>query len=436
MNWRLRQPAKVARPVKAAVKGIAVADTIVAAATEAVEAVIATEALLVAAVDAAAIVVLLVAADAAAIAGDAGKAIHPKSINRARRRVRSIAGLSSFLHVTQPPSIASMRYLVAFGHAARAGEQQAVEGGMSEVVVQPVRSRAEQKQFLELPWSIYRNYPNWIPPLRQTQQELVGFVKHPFYEDAQAQAFLATINGKPVGRVHAIMHYTYFRRYGERRGYFGFFESIDDTAVSRALFQAAKAWFAANDVHAFRGPINPSLNYECGLLIEGFDLPPTFMMTYNPPYYPRLVEDFGFQKVQDLFSFYGQADMLAGLDKKLEFVVRECTRRFDIKVRQLNKRRFVEEVKMFLNIYNLSLVGTWGFTPMSDAEVQHAAESMRHLIVPEMTTVAEVDGRPVGALFGLLDFNPRIKAIDGRLFPFGFLRLLWNKRGIKKSAAD
>jgi GNAT superfamily N-acetyltransferase len=303
---------------------------------------------------------------------------------------------------------------------------------MADVVVKPVQTRTEQRQFLELPWEIYKPYPAWIPPLRQNVKELVGFAKHPFYDDAKAQAFIAYKDGRPAGRVLAIMHYPYFRRYKERRGYFGFFESIDDLAVSRALFQSAKDWLAANDVHAMRGPINPSLNYECGLLLDAFDQPPTFMMTYNPPYYEKLIEDFGFTKVQDLFSFYGRADMLSGLDKKLAFVVQECTRRFDIKLRPINTRRFVEEVKMFLDIYNQSLVGTWGFTPMSEKEIEHAAESMRFLIVPEMTAVAEVGGRPVGALFGLLDFNPRIKQIDGRLFPFGFLRLLWNKRGIKK----
>lgn len=303
---------------------------------------------------------------------------------------------------------------------------------MSEVVVKPVQSRAEQEDFLKLPWSIYKDTPQWVPPLRQNQKELVGFAKHPFYDDAKAQAFIAYRGRQPVGRVHAIMHYPFFRRYKERRGYMGFFESIDDLEVSQALFQAAKGWLASNDVHAMRGPINPSLNYECGLLIEGFDLPPTFMMTYNPPYYAKLIEDFGFTKVQDLYSFYGRTETLSSLDKKLEFVVRECTRRFDIKLRTLNTRRFVDEVKMFLDIYNQSLVGTWGFTPMSEKEIEHAAGSMRHLIVPEMTTVAEINGRPVGAQFGLLDYNPRIKQIDGRLFPFGFLRLLWNKRGIKK----
>jgi GNAT superfamily N-acetyltransferase len=303
---------------------------------------------------------------------------------------------------------------------------------MSAVVVEPVTTNKQQQDFLQLPWTIYKNTPAWIPPLRQNQKELVGFAKHPFYDDAKAQAFIAYQNGKPVGRVHAIMHYPFFRRYKERRGYFGFFESIDDTAVARALFQAAKDWLAASDVHAMRGPINPSLNYECGLLLDAFDKPPTFMMTYNQPYYARLVEDFGFTKVQDLYSFYGRVEMLSGLDQKLAFVVRECTRRFDIKLRRLNKKNFVNEVKMFLDIYNQSLVGTWGFTPMSEKEIEHAAESMRYLIVPEMTTVAEIGGRPVGAVFGLLDYNPRIKAIDGRLFPFGFLRLLWNKRAIKK----
>jgi GNAT superfamily N-acetyltransferase len=303
---------------------------------------------------------------------------------------------------------------------------------MSDVVVKPVETRAERKQFLHLPWEIYKDNPVWVPPLRRNQEELLGFRHHPFYDDAKGQAFLALKDGQPVGRVHAIMHYPFFRRYKERRGYFGFFESIDDVNVSRALFEAARHWFAQHDVYAIRGPINPSLNYECGLLIEGFDIPPTFMMTYNQPYYPELVEDAGFEKTQDMYSFWGHVDMLKGLDEKLAFVVHECTRRFDIKLRSLDKRRFVQEVRMFLDIYNQSLVGTWGFTPMSEGEIAHAAEAMKYLIVPEMTTVAEIDGRPVGALFGLLDYNPRIKAINGRLFPFGFLRLLWNKKQIKK----
>jgi GNAT superfamily N-acetyltransferase len=124
--------------------------------------------------------------------------------------------------------------------------------------------------------------------------------------------------------------------------------------------------------------------------------------------------------------------MLDTLDKKLDFVVQEATRRFGVKTRRLDRKRFREEVHTFLDIYNRSLDGSWGFTPLSNAEVDHLAASLQQLIVPEMTSVAEVDGRVVGAVFGLLDYNPRIRAIDGRLFPFGFIRLLSNRRGIKR----
>jgi hypothetical protein len=144
------------------------------------------------------------------------------------------------------------------------------------------------------------------------------------------------------------------------------------------------------------------------------------------------VETYGFRKVQDMYAFWGHVNMLEQLDKKLAFIVEESTRRFNIKPRSINAQRFTEEVHAFLNLYNQSLGSTWGFTPMSAGEVNHMAKSLKMLIVPELTSVAEVDGRMVGASFALLDYNPRIKQINGRLFPFGFLRLLWNKRGMKR----
>jgi GNAT superfamily N-acetyltransferase len=156
------------------------------------------------------------------------------------------------------------------------------------------------------------------------------------------------------------------------------------------------------------------------------------MMTYNKPYYDRLIQGAGFVKSEDMVAFWGHVEMLQGLDQKVAFVTEESIRRFQIQLRPLNRKNFMEEVKMFLHIYNESLGGTWGFTPLSDGEIAHAAKSLRHLIVPEMTTVAEIDGKPVAAVFGLLDYNPRIKQIDGRLFPFGFLRLLWNRKGLKR----
>lgn len=303
---------------------------------------------------------------------------------------------------------------------------------MSSLVVEPVASRRQRKQFLEFPWRHYRGDPNWVPPLRQNQKELVGFARHPFYDDAQAQAFLATRDGEVCGRVLALVNRAHNRRYDEKRGFFGFFEATDDRAVGDALFDAACRWLREQGMTDVRGPVNPSLNYECGLLVEGFDSPPTFMMTYNKPYYGALVEGYGFAKVQDLYAYWGHVDMLKSLDAKLAFVAREAAERFHIHVRPFNPRRFRQELDAFLHIYNESLVDTWGFVPLSKAEVKHMGAGLKHLIVPELAIIAEVDGRPVGSTFGLLNYNPRIKEMDGRLFPFGFLKLLRRRRELKR----
>jgi GNAT superfamily N-acetyltransferase len=303
---------------------------------------------------------------------------------------------------------------------------------MSKLVVKPVTSRAEQKQFINFPWKLYEGDANWVPPLLMEHRGLLGYRHHPFHDVAEMQTFLATRDGVVCGRVAALVHHLYNERSGEKRGFFGFFESIDDAEVAGRLFDAARDWLAQRGMQSMRGPANPSLNYECGLLVEGFDSPPTFMMTYNKPYYARLLLDWGFEKSQDMFAFWGHIDMVSTLDKKLWFIVREAKERFNVTVRPMDRRRFGEEVQMFLNVYNASLEGSWGFTPLSADEIKVLAAGLKHLIAPELAVVAEVEGRPIGACLGLLDYNPRIKAINGRLFPFGFLRLMTNKRAIKK----
>ena len=303
---------------------------------------------------------------------------------------------------------------------------------MAELTIKPVETRKERRQFVDLAWTINRDDENWIPPLRRNLEELVGFRKHPFHDFATVRNWLAWRDGQPVGRITGIVNPTHNAKYGEQRGFFGFFESVDDQEVANGLFDAVRAWLQQQGMTDLRGPINPSLNYEIGLLIDGFDSPPTFMMTHNLPYYARLIENYGFGKAQDLFAFWGHVDMLSTLDKKLEFIINEATKRFDITLRCLDRSRFREEVRTFLHIYNASLEGTWGFTPLSEGEIEHMSAAMRHLVVPELTTVAEVDGRPVAAAFGLLDYNPRIKQINGRLFPFGFMRLLSRRRKIPR----
>jgi GNAT superfamily N-acetyltransferase len=303
---------------------------------------------------------------------------------------------------------------------------------MTSLVVKPVTSRAEQKQFVNFPWKLYEGDPNWVPPLLSEHWRLLGYRSHPFHDDADMQTFLATRNGQVCGRVAAIVNHAYNRRTNEKLGFFGFFESIDDPEVAHALLETASAWLRERGMTVMRGPANPSLNYEWGLLIEGFDTPPTFMITYNKPYYAKLLEGCGLTKSQDLFAFWGHIDMVSKLDRKLWFIGNEARTRFNVTTRQMNRRRFRQEVEMFLQVYNAALVGTWGFIPLSNGEIKALAAGLKHLIAPELTVVAEVDGQPIGACLGLLDFNPRIKAIDGRLFPFGFLRLIGNRRAITK----
>ncbi|MCA9263144.1 MAG: hypothetical protein KDA60_04825 [Planctomycetales bacterium] len=304
---------------------------------------------------------------------------------------------------------------------------------MSAVRVIPVTTRRQKRQFLGFPWQLYRNDPHWVPPLRLNQKQLVGYARHPFYDDAQVQTFLAMRNGRICGRIAAIVNDVHNRtRQDEQRGFLGFFESENDPTVAHALFDAARGWLADHGQRQLRGPTNPSINYEWGLLIDGFEQSPTFMMTYNPPYYQELWESYGFVKAQDMYSFYGHKDGLEKLSEKVQFVATESARRLNLKLRRVDKRHFTRDVRIFLDIYNKALVGTWGFIPLSESEIVHLAASLRNLIVPDLTLIAEVGDEPVGALFGLLDYNPRIRDINGRLFPFGFLKLLNNRQQIQR----
>ena len=206
--------------------------------------------------------------------------------------------------------------------------------------------------------------------MRTNQRELVGYKRHPFYDEAEVCTFLATRDGVTCGRVAAIINHAHNRKYAhDPRGFLGFFECVDDQEVASALFDAAREWLGERGMNNLRGPVNPSMNYECGLLIEGFHMLPTFMMTYNPDYYGKLWEQYGFTKAQDLLSFVGHRGNLVTLEKKVFFVVQEAKRRFNVKVRPLNPKHFIEDVQTFLRIYNVSLEGNWGHVPMSEKRV-------------------------------------------------------------------
>ncbi len=300
------------------------------------------------------------------------------------------------------------------------------------VEVSPVTTKSDQKAFLNLPWQLYQNDSHWVPPLRQNQKELCGFAKHPFYETADSTAYLAKIDGKPVGRVLAITNHTFNELYQSKFGFFGFFESVENAEVANALFDAVKKHHRQLGHDTLRGPTNPSMNYECGLLVDGFDSPPVFMMTYNPPYYQEYFESNGMVKSHDLYAYLGHVDMLKDNEERWAFINEKLSKKVNFTMRQMERPRFDEELRGFLDVYNRALPGSWGFVPISQSEMDHMAAGLRHLIVPDLTGVVEVDGKRIGVTFGMLDYNDRIKKIDGKLFPFGFFKLLFNRKKIKR----
>ena len=295
-----------------------------------------------------------------------------------------------------------------------------------------VEDRRHKREFMDFIWRLYKNDPNWVPPIRMNQEELVGFRRHPFYENAKCRTFIIRKDGEVVGRIAAIINHGHNKRFGEKRGFFGFFDCIDDQHAANLLLMEASRYLKSEGMDDVRGPCNPSLNYELGTLVDGFDTPPTFMMTYNPPYYDKLIKGFGFEKTQDLYAYEGNLEMLKTIDPKLKFVIEEVKRRFNVTLRAANKKKFGDEVKLFLKIYNEALLGTWGFVPLSDAECDSIGASLKLLIDPTLTSFVEVDGKAVAVGICLPDYNPLIKQINGRLFPFGFLTLLFGRRKIKK----
>ncbi|MEX0774079.1 MAG: GNAT family N-acetyltransferase [Phycisphaeraceae bacterium] len=302
------------------------------------------------------------------------------------------------------------------------------------VLVSTVASRRERRRFQQLPWSIYAapgaRDPHWVPPILAQERQLLGWGHHPFFDNAQIVTLLATKAGQVVGRLAVLINHVHNRKYNEQRGFFGFFECINDTAVASALFDAGGTWLRQRGMTSVRGPVNPSLNYTCGLLVGGFDRPPCFLMTYNPPYYGALLESCRFAKSQDLYAYEMDPALLAALTERYKPAVLASLEHTNLVTRPFDPRKFQQEILTYLDIYNRSLEGTWGFTPLQSREAQHIATELRHVIVPQFAMFAEIEGKPIGALLALLDYNQILRKLNGRLFPFGFVRLLTGRRHI------
>jgi hypothetical protein len=301
--------------------------------------------------------------------------------------------------------------------------------------IRTVTTRADLKRFVAFPYDLYdrRRYPQWVAPLRVAVFDALDRERNPFYRQADRELFLALRDGKVVGRIAAIENRAHNEFHGDRTGFFGFFESVDDQAVADLLFRVAGDWLAARELTSVQGPMNPSTNYECGLLVEGFENRPTFMTSWNPPYYDALLQGAGFTKAKDMLAFWFPAAE-PGYELP-EFVQRQAQRALEsgrMEFRDLDPRRFDREVAACWEIYNDAWERNWGFVPMSRAEFEYMAKDMKRLLWPELAFMASVEGEPAGFMLAVPDYNVALaKNRSGRLFPFGLLRILRGKKTIR-----
>jgi hypothetical protein len=291
--------------------------------------------------------------------------------------------------------------------------------------IKKVTNRKELDKFIKLPWKIYKNDENWVPPLIMDEKEKFNKDEYPFFEHSEADFFIAQKNGEVLGRIAAIKNNNHLETYDDELGFFGFFECVNNPEVAAALFRRAEEWLRKRDLKAIRGPENYTQNDEIGMLIDSFDSPPTIMMTYNPEYYLDLVTDYGFSKEKDVLAYaiYNAETIPDRLARNIRIV----EKRYDFTIRQFDKNNFERDASKIVSVYNEAWSKNWGAVKLTDAELEHLKEQLKPILVPEMVFIAEADNKTVGVSLTIPDINMILKDLNGRLLPTGIFKLLWQK---------
>jgi len=301
------------------------------------------------------------------------------------------------------------------------------------VEIKPVRSRGDLKRFIKLPWRLYRNAENWIPPLIMERKRHLDREKNPFFEHAEAEYFLAWRDGEVVGRVTAHIDHRFNEFQDNEWGMFGFFECENDPEAANALLGAAEAWLRERGRDRMVGPMDFSTNHECGMLVEGYEVKPQILESWHHPYYQPLIEGYGLVKAMDLYKW---SLHMSARESKLLPVLEDLAEKLEpehgITVRNMRRRDFRGEVERFMEVYNQAWERNWGFVPLTEAELRAYAKDLKPILDENWAFIAEKDGRTVGAALTVLDYNEILEKTGGRLLPFGWIRFLRAKETIKE----
>jgi hypothetical protein len=306
------------------------------------------------------------------------------------------------------------------------------------VRIVPVTTKKQLRSFASFPWRIYRDDPYWVPPIYMDRLTLLNPEKHPFWEHATGQYFLALLGEEVVGTISAHVNHRHNEIHKDKVGFFGFFEVIDDDDVASALFGAAEDWLREQGMEAIRGPENPSQNEECGLLVDGFDSPPVIMMTYNPRYYEGLIDRAGFEKAQDLWAWILRTSIfdleVELLPRKFLRVAEQARKKEGLVVRRLDKSNYDKEIEYCKTVYNAAWEINWGFVPWTDHEIEHLGADLKLILDPDLAYIALLDGEPVGISVGIPDVNQAMLKAKPQpnlwSLPLTLAKFLWHRRKI------
>lgn len=305
---------------------------------------------------------------------------------------------------------------------------------LSNIEIRPVQSKKDLQNFIKFQWKINENDPNWVAPLMMDRLKVLNKETNPFFKDNPGEFFLAYKNGDVVGRIAAIINHQHNKFHEDKTGFFGFLEAENDKEIFSNLLDTVEKWLKEKNYDSMMGPMNPSTNDEVGFLIDGFDSPPYFMMTHNPPYYNEIMTALGFEKAKDLYAYYIHKDYL-NLER-VNQLSESMKKKFSVSIRAINLKNFQDELKVIREIYNDAWSRNWGFVPMTPEEFDFVANDFRKIIDPELVMIAEYKGKPIGFSLALPNYNEVFKKIpNGKLLPFGIFTFLFNKNKIKSLRA-
>jgi GNAT superfamily N-acetyltransferase len=306
-----------------------------------------------------------------------------------------------------------------------------VENTPSTNSVSIVTTKEEKSNFIRFPYNHYTEDTYWVAPLLIEQKKLLNEEKNPFFENAEIALFLAEHNGNPAGRIAAIIDRRYNDFHNTKTGFFGFFECIDHQATANLMFKVAEDWLKRRGMQDVLGPANPSMMDEIGVLVQGFDKYPSIMMPYSKNYYDKLLKGAGYGKEMDLLTYLVTQDSVDRnrANRALEIVKKRLP---NIHIRKINLKEIKDEVKIIRKIFNAAWSKNWGYIPLSEAEFDSLASDLKVIVDDDFAHIAEIDGEPVAFSIGLPDYNQIFRNMNGRLFPFGLFKILWNRKKIDK----